>query len=80
MIFDYDGTKEQCPVPLVKMRVLLKKMQDGDQCILLIKDSGSITDIPKLLTKQGYSYSQHSTNDGIVRVIVESRPTKTNTK
>ena len=73
MIFKYDGTNDKCPVPLVTMRLLLKKMQQGDQCILLLKDPGSLSDIPKLLTKQGYSYSQCSTINGIVKVHIESR-------
>lgn len=73
MIFEYDGTNEQCPVPLVNMRILLKEMQQGDQCIILLKDAGSLSDIPKLLTKQGYSYSQHRTIDGIVKVQIESK-------
>jgi len=73
MIFNYDGSNDKCPVPLVTMRLLLKKMQAGDQCIVLIKDPGSLKDIPKLLTKQGYYYSQHGVSDGIVKVIIESK-------
>lgn len=73
MIFNYDGTSDKCPVPLVTMRLLLKKMQKGDQCTVLIKDAGSVKDLPKLLTKQGYSYSQHSMSDGIVEIIIESK-------
>lgn len=53
----YDASLEKCPLPLVKLRVLLKKMQPGDTCWLKIADSGSKQDIPKLLAKQGYSFS-----------------------
>jgi len=73
MIFNYDGTNDKCPVPLVTMRLLLQKMRLGDQCVLLIKDQGSLQDIPKLLTKQGYCYSQHDVSDGIVKIIIESK-------
>jgi tRNA 2-thiouridine synthesizing protein A len=58
MIYEYDARSEKCPVPLVKLRLLLKKMSNSDFCLLQISDQGSITDIPKLLTKQGYSYKQ----------------------
>ncbi len=73
MIFNYDGTNDKCPVPLVTMRLLLKKLQLGDQCILLIKDPGSLKDIPKLLKKQSYFYSQRRLEDGIVEVVIESK-------
>ena len=58
MIYKYDGTEEKCPLPLVKMRVILKKMHYGDTFTLKICDKGSIKDIPKLLTSQGYIFSQ----------------------
>ena len=58
MIFQYDGTNECCPLPLVKTRVLLKKMQYDDTCIIRISDQGSLTDIPKYLTKKGYNFFQ----------------------
>jgi len=73
MIFNYDGTNDKCPVPLVTMRLLLKKLQAGDQCIVLLKDAGSLKDIPKLLTKQGYCYSQHDISDVIVEIVIESK-------
>ena len=58
MIYEYDAKSEKCPVPLVQLRLLLKKMSDSDSCLLKISDQGSIQDIPKLLTKQGYTYKQ----------------------
>jgi TusA-related sulfurtransferase len=73
MIFNYDGTNDKCPVPLVTMRLLLKKMGLGDQCIVLIKDSGSVKDIPKLLTKKGYCYNECKLSDGVVKIVIESR-------
>jgi len=58
MIYEYDARSEKCPVPLVQLRLLLKNMSDSDFCLLKISDQGSIQDIPKLLTKQGYTYKQ----------------------
>lgn len=58
MIYEYDARSEKCPVPLVQLRLLLKRMSDSDSCLLKISDQGSIQDIPKLLTKQGYTYKQ----------------------
>ncbi len=72
MIYKYDGTGEKCPVPLVQLRLLLKRMHAGDNCIVTINDLGSIKDIPKLLTKQGYQYSEQIVGDGIVQISVKA--------
>jgi len=72
MIYKYDGTGEKCPVPLVQLRLLLKKMRSGDNCIVTINDLGSIKDTPKLLTKQGYQYSEQIVGDGIVQISVKA--------
>jgi len=72
MIYKYDGTGEKCPVPLVQLRLLLKKMHPGDKCIVTIDDLGSRNDIPKLLNKQGYHYSEQSIGDGIVQISVQT--------
>jgi TusA-related sulfurtransferase len=63
MLYEYDGTEEKCPLPLVKMRIILKKMYHGDTLMIKISDKGSIKDIPKLLTKQGYLFSQCYINE-----------------
>lgn len=71
MIYEYDGTDEKCPVPLVQMRLLLKKMNQGDQCTILVTDSGSKQDIPKLLRKQGYQYTE-MINADIVKIVIST--------
>ena len=58
MIYEYDARSEKCPIPLVQLRLILKKMSSSDFCLLQISDQGSIKDIPKLLTKQGYTFKQ----------------------
>jgi len=72
MIYKYDGTQEKCPVPLVNMRLILKQMQVGDLCIVRINDLGSVSDIPKFLTKQGYCYSQQTMANGIIEISIEN--------
>lgn len=58
MIYKYDGRGEQCPTPLINMRLLLKKMVKGDECIITINDHGSLSDIPTYLSKKGYQFNQ----------------------
>ncbi|WP_057831787.1 sulfurtransferase TusA family protein [Colwellia sp. TT2012] len=70
MIYKYDGIGEKCPLPLINMRLLLKKMHVGDECIISINDVGSLNDIPKLLDKQGYQHSKKNLGNGTVEIRI----------
>jgi len=70
MIFQYDASKEKCPLPLVNLRLILKKMGQEDSCILKISDKGSVTDIPKLLKKLGLYYHQSCIDNNVVKIII----------
>lgn len=72
MIYQYDGSNESCPLPLVKTRVLLKKMKQSDKCIIRIADQGSLTDIPKYLISKGYEFSQVSISPTIVELQIST--------
>lgn len=72
MIYTYDGTGEKCPVPLIQLRLLLKKMNAGDQCILILTDIGSQQDIPKLLKQKGYAYIMETLNENTVEMTVQA--------
>ena len=73
MNYQYDASEEACPLPLVKLRVMLKKMNVGDSCHLLIKDSGSKSDIPKLLDKLNHTYTSTVNEQGILELIITVR-------
>jgi len=73
MIFQYDASKEKCPLPLVNLRLILKKMQQEDSCILKISDQGSVSDIPKLLKKLGFYYRQNCIEDNIIKITICSK-------
>lgn len=68
--YKYNGIGEKCPVPLINMRLLLKKMRIGDSCIITINDTGSLSDIPKLLAKQGYQYHKQINSNGTVDISI----------
>ena len=76
MLYKYDGTGEKCPLPLVKMRVILRKMQKGDTFLLQISDKGSIKDIPKLLTKQGYQFTEQFINQDVLQLMIKDKYVK----
>ncbi|GAA6204484.1 MULTISPECIES: sulfurtransferase TusA family protein [Thalassotalea] len=72
MIYQYDASKDKCPLPLVKMRVLLKKLQAQDTCIIRLADLGSKSDIPKYLTAKGYQYTQQQLDNSIVEFHIKT--------
>ena len=73
MIYTYDGVGQKCPVPLVRLRLLLKNMQQGDYCTITLNDIGSIQDIPKLLSKQGFKYQTKNMGNGVTEIKVTAR-------
>lgn len=73
MLHEYDATNDKCPLPLVKMRVILKKMQASDKCSIRIADKGSKNDIPKYLVKTGYLFSSTTLDNGVVELLIENR-------
>ena len=73
MQYEYDATGEKCPLPLVKTRLILKKMQADDSCVLRIADSGSKIDIPKLLSKQGYPFIQRQRDKTTIELHIKNR-------
>jgi tRNA 2-thiouridine synthesizing protein A len=70
MIYEYDATQEKCPVPLVNLRLLLRKLTAFDSCLMRICDNGSKKDIPKLLTKQGIYFEQRNVDANIVELMI----------
>lgn len=70
MIYFHDATDEKCPLPLVRLRRLLKNMQEGDNCIIQISDTGSKQDIPKLLKKYNYSYTESIIRDSVIELNI----------
>lgn len=73
MIFQYDASKEKCPLPLVNLRLILKKMKQGDICILRIDDAGSKQDIPKLLSKLNYDYEQSCIDNSVIEITLSKK-------
>lgn len=73
MHFQYDGSNERCPVPLVQLRVMLKKMKVNDSCSIKIHDQGSKQDIPKWLTMRGYNYNTEILTSGVIQLHIKNQ-------
>jgi TusA-related sulfurtransferase len=70
MIHHYDGSNDKCPLPLVNLRLIIKKMRKGDLCVIKVQDTGSKEDIPKLLSKLGYCYKQSPIDNNVVEITI----------
>lgn len=72
MVYEYNGINEKCPLPLVNMRLILKKMTASDLCVIKISDQGSKQDIPKYLTEKGYDFSLQQLDSSIVELQIKT--------
>ena len=67
---EYDARHEKCPVPLIKTKLLLKQLKDGQVMRVLIGDSGSHTDIPKFLSSKNVQYKLALLKDNSTEIII----------
>ncbi len=47
-------------------------MSNSDSCLIQIRDKGSKQDIPKLLIKQGYTFTTKQINDDVVELYIKA--------
>jgi TusA-related sulfurtransferase len=73
MLHEYDATQDKCPLPLVKMRMILKTMHPDDICLIRISDKGSLKDIPKYLTSAGYIFTERILDITSVELSIKNR-------
>ncbi|GIU11887.1 MULTISPECIES: sulfurtransferase TusA family protein [Shewanella] len=69
MIF-IDLTLFRCPVPLVKIKLALKPMRDGEQLHILLSDSGSRRDVPQYLKKQGHVVEELRNDASLLALMI----------
>ncbi len=66
-----DLTNFRCPLPLVKAKLALKKLPDGEKLHLLISDRTSRLDVPKYLLKEGYFVHEMSNSSELLELVIE---------
>jgi len=65
-----NARKDRCPMPLLKTKLSLSKMQVGESLCVTTSDSGSLKDIPQYVTLIGFSLlSVNEDNDLYTFVI-----------
>ncbi|SET58320.1 sulfurtransferase TusA family protein [Thalassotalea agarivorans] len=70
MEYRYDGTQEKCPLPLVKTRVILNKMAQGDRCWVLLSDGGSKSDIPRYLKRKQIPHTITTLENNNIEIVI----------
>ena len=58
------------PTTFSEIACYFKKMQPHDTCMIQISDKGSIKDIPKLLSEQGFQFNLKQINAAITQIDI----------
>lgn len=72
MSFFVDITKDQCPITLVRVKLQLSKMKEGDVLEILLSDGEPLKNVPRTLKEHGHKIIELKPDDPpFYRVIVQ---------
>lgn len=54
MIYSLDITQEHCPMTLVRTKIMLSQMKQGDQLEVILSEGEPLDNIPKSVEQQGF--------------------------
>ena len=60
-----------CPLPVLKLRKLIKSTKQKDKIKLMTDDPAAIVDVPHFCNEQGYQILKNSTENGYDLFIIE---------
>lgn len=63
----------QCPMPLLTLKLSLKKAKQGEQVQLLLKDLSSLKDIPAWLKLKAYPFKISKLSDTEYLLIITNQ-------
>lgn len=66
-----DIREDRCPMPLLKTKLSLSKMQKGQSLCVITGDPGSLKDIPQYIELVGFSLLSVVEGDNIVTFIIQ---------
>lgn len=66
-----DATGMLCPMPLLKMKLALKNMAEGEILRLTADDSGSLRDIPLYIHKSNHSMIEMETCSDVYQFLIK---------
>ncbi len=65
-----DLSNFRCPLPLVKTKLALKNISNGEQLHLILSDRNSRQDVPKYLKQKGYLVEESTNLHGHLNLFV----------
>lgn len=71
MLFNLDTQGLICPMPLLKLKLLLKQCRSGDIIEQLITDKTSVKDIPAWLENKGYGVQINQQTHSVYCLVIK---------
>ncbi|WAJ69093.1 sulfurtransferase TusA family protein [Catenovulum adriaticum] len=71
MLFNLDTQGLVCPMPLLKLKLLLKQCHSGDTIEQLVTDKTSVKDIPAWLENKGYGVQINHPTPSVYCLVIK---------
>lgn len=68
-----DAKEDRCPMPLLKLKLALAKMAEGETICLYATDQGSLKDIPHFLTLVGLPLLEQGEQGGVFHFVTRKQ-------
>ena len=69
--FQLDAKGLKCPMPILKAKKVIKKMESGQTFELVSDDGGSKADVPPLLNKTGCTLVEMKEEGGVFTFLIK---------
>ncbi len=66
-----DAREDRCPMPLLKAKLSLSKMQEGERLYIMAIDSGSLKDIPHYVEITELSLLSQAEENGVYTFLIQ---------
>ncbi|MEP3351015.1 MAG: sulfurtransferase TusA family protein [Marinomonas sp.] len=66
-----DAREDRCPMPLLKTKLSLSKMEKGGRLLVQASDPGSMKDIPHYIELVGFSLLSVSEEDDVYTFLIQ---------
>ncbi len=74
IISEVDAKGMSCPLPLLKAKQALNRMQMGQELIVWATDAGSVRDFAIFAEQSGNPLLESSEEDGVYRYLIRKGP------
>lgn len=68
-----DAIGDKCPMPLLKTKLALSKMQPSEVLCVLASDKGSLKDIPYYLSVVDVPLLSHEVEENVCRFFIQKK-------